>query len=204
MQFFASLSRFEDWSNQLYGENGFLATYNSMFGDPWLIAQKYEPLFTPEVLQPELILPFHPGIVWSFTVGPHAAWGAADVRAALDFSPPSAEPGCHTNWTWVTSAGSGLVVRSGDGTVVVDMDGDGFEQTGWNIIFLHVATTIRVPVGTWLEAETKLGIPPAKVEKPLERICTLPENTTVNGCRVRRSAGVCNERMESQSQFQIT
>lgn len=159
MQFFASLSRFEDWSNQLYGENGFLATYNSMFGDPWLIAQKYEPLFTPEVLQPELILPFQPGIVWSFTVGPHAAWGAADVRAALDFSPPSAEPGCHTNWTWVTSAGSGLVVRSGDGTVVVDMDGDGFEQTGWNIIYLHVATTNRVTVGTWLEAGDKIGHP---------------------------------------------
>lgn len=159
MQFFASLSRFEDWSNDLYGENGFLATYNRMFGDPWLIAQEYEPLFTPEVLQPELILPFQPGIVWSYTVGPHAAWGAADVRAALDFAPPSAETGCHNNWTWITSVGPGLVVRSGDGTVVVDMDGDGFEQTGWNIIYLHVATTNRVPAGTWLEAGDKIGHP---------------------------------------------
>ena len=159
MQFFARLSRFEEWSNDLYGENGFLATYNRMFGDPWLIAQEYEPLFTPDVLQPELILPFQPGIVWSYTVGPHAAWGAADVRAALDFAPPSAETGCHTNWTWVTSVGPGLVVRSGDGTVVVDMDGDGFEQTGWNIIYLHVATTNRVPVGTWLEAGDKIGHP---------------------------------------------
>ena len=159
MQFFASLSRFEDWSNDLYGEDGFLATYNRMFGDPWLIAQEYEPLFTPEVLQPELILPFQPGIVWSYTVGPHAAWGAADVRAALDFAPPSAETGCHNNWTWITSVGPGLVVRSGDGTVVVDMDGDGFEQTGWNIIYLHVATTNRVPAGTWLEAGDKIGHP---------------------------------------------
>ena len=159
MQFFASLSRFEDWSTILYGDNGFLAIYSMMFGDPWLIAQEYEPLFTPDVLQPELILPFEPGIVWSFTVGPHAAWGAADVRAALDFSPPSAEPGCHTNWTWITSAGSGLVVRSADGAVVVDMDGDGYEQTGWNIIYLHVATTNRVSVGTWLEAGDKIGHP---------------------------------------------
>ena len=159
MQFFARLARFEDWSKDLYGENGFLATYGRMFGDPWLIAQKFEPLFTPDVLQPELILPFQPGIVWSFTVGPHAAWGAADVRAALDFAPPSAETGCHNNWTWVTSTGPGLVVRSGDGTVVVDMDGDGFEQTGWNIIYLHVATTNRVPVGTWLEAGDKIGHP---------------------------------------------
>ena len=159
MQFFASLTRFEDWSNNLYGENGFLATYGRMFGDPWLIAQKFEPLFSPDVLQPELILPFQPGIVWSFTVGPHAAWGAADVRAALDFAPPSAETGCHTNWTWITSAGSGLVVRSDNGTVVVDMDGDGFEQTGWNIIYLHVATANRVPLGTWLEAGDKIGHP---------------------------------------------
>jgi hypothetical protein len=159
MQFFARLSRFEDWSNDLYGENGFLATYGRMFGDPWLIAQKYEPLFTPDVLQPELILPFQPGIVWSFTVGPHAAWGAADVRAALDFAPPSAETGCHTNWTWITSVGHGLVVRSENGAVVVDMDGDGFEQTGWNIIYLHVATANRVPVGTWLEAGDKIGHP---------------------------------------------
>lgn len=159
MQFFANLSRFEDWSNDLYGENGFLATYGSMFGDPWLIAQEYEPLFTPDVLQPELILPFQPGIIWSFTVGPHAAWGAADVRAALDFAPPSAETGCHTNWAWITSAGSGLVVRSEAGTVVVDMDGDGYEQTGWNVIYLHVATADRVPAGTWLEAGDKIGHP---------------------------------------------
>jgi murein DD-endopeptidase MepM/ murein hydrolase activator NlpD len=159
MQFFAGLSRFEDWSNDLYGENGFLATYSRMFGDPWMIAQEFEPLFTPDVLQPELILPFQPGIVWSFTVGPHAAWGAADVRAALDFAPPSAETGCNTNWTWITSAGSGLVVRSENGAVVVDMDGDGFEQTGWNIIYLHVATTNRVAVGTWLEAGDKIGHP---------------------------------------------
>ncbi len=159
MQFFASLYHFEDWSNDLYGEDGFLATYNRMFGDPWLIAQGYEPLFTPDVLQPELILPFQPGIVWSFTVGPHAAWGAADVRAALDFAPPSAETGCHNNWTWITSAGPGLVVRSANGAVVVDMDGDGFEQTGWNIIYLHVGTTNRVPVGTWLEAGDKIGHP---------------------------------------------
>ena len=159
MQFFAGLYRFEDWSNVLYGENGFLATYKGMFGDPWFIAQEYEPLFTTDVLQPELLLPFEPGITWSYTVGPHAAWGAADVRAALDFAPPAAEVGCHTNWTWVTSAGPGLVVRSEDGTVVVDMDGDGYEQTGWNIIYLHVAEVNRVAVGTWLEPGDKIGHP---------------------------------------------
>ena len=159
MQFFSTLYRFEDWSNTLYGENGFIATYSRMFGDPWVIAQEHEPIFTPDVLQPELILPFEPGVVWAYTVGPHAAWGAADVRAALDFSPPTAESGCHTNWNWVTAAAAGLVVRSEEGVVVVDMDGDGYEQTGWNIIYLHIATTNRVPVGTWLEAGDRIGHP---------------------------------------------
>ncbi len=159
MQFFSTLYRFEDWSNTLYGEDGFIATYSRMFGDPWVIAQEHEPIFTPDVLQPELILPFEPGVVWAYTVGPHAAWGAADVRAALDFSPPTAESGCHTNWNWVTAAAAGLVVRSEEGVVVVDMDGDGYEQTGWNIIYLHIATTNRVPVGTWLEAGDRIGHP---------------------------------------------
>lgn len=159
MSFFSSLNQFEDWSRNLYSENSFLATYEKMFGDPWIIAQAYEPIFTPHVLQPELILPFEEGITWTYTVGPHAAWGAADVRAALDFSPPSAEPGCGENWSWVTSAGSGLVVRSEAGTVVVDMDGDGHEQTGWNLIYLHVATAHRVPVGTWVEAGDRIGHP---------------------------------------------
>lgn len=159
MSFFSSLNQFEDWSKNLYTENGFLATYEKMFGDPWIIAQYYEPIFTPNVLQPELILPFEEGVTWTYTVGPHAAWGAADVRAALDFSPPSAEPGCGENWSWVTAAGPGLVVRSEAGTVVVDMDGDGHEQTGWNIIYLHIATAHRVPVGTWVEAGDRIGHP---------------------------------------------
>jgi len=159
MQFFSTLYRFEDWSNNLYGEDGFITTYSRMFGDPWVIAQDHEPIFTPDVLQPELILPFEPGVVWAYTVGPHAAWGAADVRAALDFSPPTAESGCHTNWNWVTAAASGLVVRSEEGVVVVDYDGDGYEQTGWTLIYLHIATTDRVPVGTWLEAGDRIGHP---------------------------------------------
>lgn len=159
MSFFSSLNQFEGWSNNLYGADGFLATYESMFGDPWMIAQQHEPLFTPNVLQPELILPFEEGIKWAYTVGPHAAWGAANVRAALDFSPPMAEPGCEQSWSWVTSVGAGLVVRSEDGAVVVDMDGDGYEQTGWNIIYLHIATANRIPVGSWVEAGSRIGHP---------------------------------------------
>lgn len=159
MHFFSKQHHFPEWADALYGEKGFTWTYQNMFGDPWLRALDFEPLFTPDVQQPELQLPFSPGVTWAMTVGPHAAWGAADVRAALDFAPPSAEPGCHTNWSWVTAAGPGLVVRSENGVVVVDMDGDGFEQTGWNIIYLHIATNQRVPAGTWVETADHIGHP---------------------------------------------
>ncbi len=159
MHFFSKQENFSTWAEALYGEKGFAWTYQNMFGDPWLRAQEFEPLFTPDVRQPELQLPFSPGVTWAMTVGPHAAWGAADVRAALDFSPPSSESGCHTNWAWVTASGPGLVTRSENGAVVVDMDGDGFEQTGWNIIYLHIATNQRVPVGSWVEAGDHIGHP---------------------------------------------
>jgi hypothetical protein len=49
------------------------------------------------------------------------------------------------------------VVRSGNGVVVVDMDGDGSEQTGWNLLYLHVANTGRVSKGLWVEMDDRIG-----------------------------------------------
>ncbi|MFZ3071106.1 MAG: LysM domain-containing protein, partial [Anaerolineaceae bacterium] len=79
MYFFSQVHNRGDWETDLYADHSFLTTYENMFGSPWLIAQQYEPLFTPDVLQPEMILPFELGITWSYTSGPHAAWGAAEV-----------------------------------------------------------------------------------------------------------------------------
>ncbi|MHC1784627.1 MAG: hypothetical protein AB9891_18045 [Anaerolineaceae bacterium] len=42
---------------------------------------------------------------------------------------------------------------------MVDLDGDGFEQTGWAILYMHIATKDRVPVGTWVNVNDKLGHP---------------------------------------------
>lgn len=159
MYYFGSKYLYDDWSEALYSENSFLVTFESMFGNPWLIAQANEPLFTPEVKQPELTLPFETGITWSFTGGPHAAWGAAEVRAAVDFAPPSSEVGCTPNTAWVIASSSGLVVRSENGVVVLDLDGDGIEQTGWNLVYLHIATNGRVRLGSWLNAGDRIGHP---------------------------------------------
>jgi hypothetical protein len=60
---------------------------------------------------------------------------------------------------WVTAAASGLVARSGNGIVVLDLDGDGREQTGWVLLYLHVSTVGRIPVGSWVETGAPLGHP---------------------------------------------
>ncbi len=41
----------------------------------------------------------------------------------------------------------------------MDLDGDGNEETGWVIVYLHIATEGRVPVGTWLAQGDKIGHP---------------------------------------------
>ncbi len=159
MYYFAQTRNQDAWSEALYSDHSLLSTYEAMFGNPWLIAQQYASLFNPGMEQPPLDLPFESGIVWSYTSGPHAAWGAVEVRAALDFAPPADAPGCLPNSTWITAAASGLVVRSDNGTVVVDMDGDGNEETGWNIVYLHVGTTHRIKLGTWVEKGDRIGHP---------------------------------------------
>lgn len=159
MYYFGQKYTLQDWANALYAENSFTAQYEVMFGNPWLTAQAYEPLFTPEVKQPELILPFEPGVIWSFTGGPHAAWGAAEVRAAIDFAPPSEAVGCMPNQAWVVASAPGLVVRSENGVVVLDLDGDGNEQTGWNLIYLHIAANERIRLGSWLNTGDRIGHP---------------------------------------------
>jgi LasA protease len=159
MNYFGQKYSLEAWADAIYGESSFITQYEAMFGNPWLTAQAYEPLFTPDVKQPDLILPFEPGVTWSFTGGPHAAWGAAEVRAAIDFAPPSEEIGCNSNQSWAVASAPGLVVRSENGVVVLDLDGDGSELTGWNLIYLHIATNDRIRLGSWLNTGDRIGHP---------------------------------------------
>jgi murein DD-endopeptidase MepM/ murein hydrolase activator NlpD len=59
----------------------------------------------------------------------------------------------------VVASAAGLVVRSENGVVVLDLDGDGIEQTGWNLVYLHIATNERVPLGSWLNSGDRIGHP---------------------------------------------
>jgi len=43
--------------------------------------------------------------------------------------------------------------------VVLDLDGDGFEETGWDFLYLHIAAKDRIPVGKWVNAGDHIGHP---------------------------------------------
>lgn len=157
MNAFTYLYGFEQWAYHLYGEDNFFTLHERMFDSPWLRAMEVEPLIPANTLQPEMILPFEPGYVWAFTGGPHAAWSSADVWAALDFAPASGVTGCFVSDSWVVAAMSGRVIRSGNGVVVIDQDDDGYEQTGWTLLYLHLAEKDRVPLGEWVEVGDRIG-----------------------------------------------
>jgi murein DD-endopeptidase MepM/ murein hydrolase activator NlpD len=43
--------------------------------------------------------------------------------------------------------------------VVQDFDGDGYEQTGWNLLYMHIYYADRVPVGKTLKTGDLIGHP---------------------------------------------
>jgi LasA protease len=154
--FFAQTRTYAEWQQAVNPQTGFLVTYKELFGDP---AQQFEPILPAGLAQPEFILPFERGVVWSYSGGPHAAWEAQDALAALDFAPGSQERGCVRSDEWVVAVADGRVVRSEPGLVVLDLDGDGYEQTGWNILYLHVRSDGRPQVGTQLRVGDRVGHP---------------------------------------------
>lgn len=170
------VERFDPWQNAatvslmnyfntLYGDevyaravspDGFARLYRELFGDPW---QDLQPHIPGSLEQPQFILPFQPGDIWALTGGPHTAWGNAEPYSALDFAPPSKSAGCVYSAVWATAVADGVVVRSETGQVMLDLDGDGDERTGWNVFYLHVGTDGRVPLGAVLKQGDPIGHP---------------------------------------------
>lgn len=156
---FSRQYNYEEWLAALDPETGFMATYTALFGDPWQRAALVEPLFPAGLIQPTLNFPFEVGYLWSLTGGPHPAWEQESALSALDFAPAMADPGCGESDAWVVAVAPGLIVRSGGGYVILDLDGDGYEQTGWVILYMHIATEGRVPLGAWVDADDHIGHP---------------------------------------------
>lgn len=138
------------------GLDGLARVYRGLFGDPWAADQPHIPV---SLQQPAFSFPFPDGETWSLTGGPHAGWGISDLwpYAALDFAPPVS--GCAPSDSPAVAMADGVVVRSQPGVVMLDLDGDGDERTGWNILYLHVATVGCTSVGQILKKGDALGYP---------------------------------------------
>ncbi|RIK30219.1 MAG: hypothetical protein DCC56_07735 [Anaerolineae bacterium] len=159
MYYFAQLHSQNEWLRIMDQTSGFPSFYANMFGDAWSRADASGAIFPPALTQPELVLPFELNTDWAFTGGPHSAWESHGPLAAVDFAPSTAKSGCAVSDKWILAMASGLVVRTGNGIVVLDLDGDGHEQTGWSILYLHVANRGKVALGEWVEQNERIGHP---------------------------------------------
>ncbi len=156
VQYLMSLLRGADtWPNSV-SKNGIYTTYNNLFGNPF--DYTFAPLVPDSLTQPEFQLPFESGVQWYFTGGPHMGWDSGSPWAAIDFAPEDVG-WCNVSSAWEVAVADGVIARSGDGSVVLDLDGDGNEQTGWTILYLHVASQDRIAAGERVKAGDRIGHP---------------------------------------------
>jgi LysM repeat protein len=121
---------------------GFIRTYTALFGDPFQYA--VEPLIPAGLTQPPMSFPWSPEETWYFTGGPHGGWGSSSAWAALDFVPTdTVDIGCSISPSWARAVADGVIARSEYGIVILDLDGDGFEGTGWTVFYLHLTSADR-------------------------------------------------------------
>ncbi len=159
---FASLLDYPEWQ-QAVTLQGVFQSYVELFGYPF--DRAFEPVLPDNLRQPIMQLPFEPGKEWAFTGGPHGGWGDGSAWAALDFAPPGNELGCVLSNDWVVAVADGMIVRTGNGAVVQDLDlaagqpGDGLEQTGWTVLYMHIETRDRIVPGTYAKAGDRIGHP---------------------------------------------
>jgi len=140
------------------GPEGLARVYKTLFGDPWLES----PILIPGSLQqPQLRFPFRPDYIWAYTGGPHTGWGSGEPLAAVDFAPASDTSGCYTvgEDQYAVAMADGLIVRANVDGVIIDLDKDGDERTGWDLFYLHTATLDRIQVGQEVKAGDFLGYP---------------------------------------------
>jgi hypothetical protein len=57
------------------------------------------------------------------------------------------------------ASAAGVVARSEEGVVELDLDGDEDSRTGWVLFYLHIGSSEKVPTGTRLEKGDPIGHP---------------------------------------------
>lgn len=156
---FSQLYTWNEVEPAIYGENGFFSVFISLFGNVWEGYQQNPNGLNARTMQIELSLPFSRFETWSMTGGPHAAWSTGSPSGAIDLAPSSSDHGCVESKSWIKASTAGQVVRSSKGVVIIDSDGDGLEETGWVILYLHVATADRISEGTIVQTGGNIGHP---------------------------------------------
>ena len=154
--FFAQTSNSEGWERAISAD-GFAQVYARMFGDPF--ARAVEPLIPADLQQPIFDLPWERGSTWYFSGGAHASFGSGTPWGAVDFVPPDDNVGCYVSAAAATAVDTGQVVRTGLGQVMLDLDQDGFEQTGWNVLFFHLDDATHALADTIASRGSYLGRP---------------------------------------------
>jgi murein DD-endopeptidase MepM/ murein hydrolase activator NlpD len=156
----SQFNSFGVWQSQI-GPEGLYQLYIDYFGDPFV--DSIEPLVPPGLVQPTMQLPFAEDEIWYFTGGAHGGWGSGSAWAAIDFAPPddltTVESACYVSETWAQAAAPGIVARTDTGVVVLDLDGDGDEATGWSILYLHLVLDNNLRAGMVVNAGDRLGRP---------------------------------------------
>lgn len=153
------------WEKATDPESGFAALYERMFSDPWERALLVEPLLPGDQTQTPMQLPFEAERGWAYTSGPHSAWEENGALAALDFAPATYNSGCLPTDAWVAAVANGRVVRSAFNAVMQDLDdpltgeGDGIEQTGWAVLYMHIAKQGMIAANINLKTGDRIGQP---------------------------------------------
>ena len=158
LQYYFSRLDSGDKFHAAIGPDGLARVYRDFFGDPWL-----DPVTTlpGSLRQPELRFPFPAGHSWTYTGGPHTGWGTGEPFAAIDFAPPTEFSGCFAveEDEYSIAMADGYVVRSDADGVIIDLDKDGDERTGWVLYYLHLANSGRVQAGVEVKAGDPVGYP---------------------------------------------
>lgn len=156
LQYYYSLVSSPEGYSRAISPEGFITTYRELFGE--LPVQTVD-LIPGSLTQPEMLLPFTPDKVWSYTGAPHPAWGENQPWAAIDFAPPAELSGCAASPEWVTAVADGVLSRTELGLTILDLDGDGDERTGWAVLYLHLARNDAAPQGKTVKAGDVIGHP---------------------------------------------
>lgn len=148
----------EAWSG-LEAQSRFWTAWTTLFSDDPYSYQTTETM-PPSPLRSPLKLPFSDGAIWYLVEGPASPRGAGAARASIGLAPPPAQAGgCLPSFEPVLAIADGRIIRSEDRGVVLDLDTDDFEGSGWTFVYRHLLPQGRVPAGTRVSAGDPLGFP---------------------------------------------